>query len=98
MEELKNKQLITELNLKFAVITEQNKLKVIFNKNFFLHKEAVETIQYFMDSISNLIVTDDLIKQVTIWFKGFLQLCKKTGLLSYEYITGFVLIEGGMNE
>lgn len=98
MEEFKTKQIITELNLKFAVITEQNKLKIIFNKDFYLHKEAVETIQYFLDSISNLKATDDLIKQVTIWFKGFLNLCKQTGLLSYEYVTGFILIEGGINE
>ena len=98
MEELKTKQLIQPLDLSFAIMIENNNLKVIFNKSFFLHKEAVETIQYFMDSIKNMTVSDSLIKQVTIWFKGFLNLCKQTGLLSYEYITGFILIEGGMNE
>lgn len=85
---------LSKNNIGFKIVLEGENLKIIFNRDFYLHKEAVETIEYFMFKIKDMKVTDSLIRQVNQWFKGYLGLCIDTGLLSTQYIVGFIQIKG----
>ena len=93
--ELLTSEIIQEPNLivGFKVLLDNDTLRVIFNSDFWLHKEAVETIEYFMSKIRDMPVSDMLVRSVTQWFKGYLSLCFQTNLASMTYIIGFIKVE-----
>jgi hypothetical protein len=81
-------------DLKMFVENEDDKIAVYFSKDFWLHKEAVETINVFMNEfVSRQPLTEALMGDVVKWFNNYLGLCFDTGLATTIYHPNFIKIE-----
>ena len=81
------------------VITTDDKIKVRFSEDFYIHAEAVETINLFMDNfVSVQPLSESLVGDVVKWFNNYLTLCFDTGLATTVYRPDFTKIEGAKNE
>lgn len=85
------------INNKFQmyVTVNQDKLFVHFSEDFWLHKEAFETIKVFMDNfVSCQQITEPLIADVVNWFANYLGLCFDIGCATMLYRPDFIKVEG----
>lgn len=81
-------------DLQMYVEVQGDKISVHFSKDFWLHKEAVETIKLFMeDFVANQPLTEALVGDVVKWFNNYLGLCFDTGLATTIFHPDFVKIE-----
>lgn len=81
-------------DLQMRVEIKNEKIVVSFSKVFWLHKEAVETINIFMNGfIAQQQLTEALVGDVVKWFNNYLGLCFETGLATTIFHPDFVKIE-----
>ena len=81
-------------DLQMFVEIKEDKLSVHFSKDFWLHKEAVETIEIFLNNfVAQQNLTEALVGDVVKWFNNYLGLCFDTGLATTIYHPNFIKIE-----
>ncbi|MCQ2209116.1 MAG: hypothetical protein MJZ34_02380 [Paludibacteraceae bacterium] len=84
----------TQIHVKVFYNYQIRCLDIRFDKTFYVHKEIVESINYYLQQFAlNKVIDDKMIFDVCTWMKNFLDLSYKIGILKLDPFTGCKTIE-----
>lgn len=79
----------TPVKVRVYYNTQTQSIKVEFSRTFYVHKEVVESINYYLEKgVYGKKATDFVLHEIADWFSNFLNLAFKIGIASLDPFTG----------